>query len=550
MSLDLDPPCPPADDVPGALGKSIAEQCRILREFQAHEEAKAQVANGTPALNGRKKKSNLAKGTAPPETDPLLSLHTTDTGNGQRLVALHGADIRFCHSWGKWLNWNGQRWQTDDQGRPDSLAKSVCRELLKRATDRAAELAKLLAEQPENENAIKAAIERMRQLQDFAMRSESAQRLAAMVKLARSEPTIPILPEELNKNAWLLNCPNGTLDLRTGKLNPHRREDLLTTLCPTPYDPAATCPTWLRFLNEIFPESSDSGERPDNIELILYLQRFLGYSLTGDTREQILVIFWGTGANGKSTLLNAILETLGADYFGKLPATALMAARGERHPTELAGLFGKRLVIAMETDDGARLNEPRIKELTGGDPITARRMREDFWTFAPTHKLILCTNHRPRLTGRDHAIARRMRLVPFIRRFAESEQDKTLPEKLRAEAPGILAWLVAGCLDWQRHGLPMPPQVKAATGEYLTSEDLLSAWISDCCVTGSVEYRARAADLYSNYRAWSERAGEKYIMTCRQFTAAMREDNYEDYTSAGLWFRGIALRNDEMENQP
>src|SRR5262249_40212048 len=160
-----------------------------------------------------------------------------------------------------------------------------------------------------------------------------------------------------------------------------------------------------------------------NVELIAYVQRLFGYALTGDTREQILTIFWGTGANGKSTLLNAILETVGSDYCVKLPATTLMVSQGERHPTELAGLFGRRLAIAVETNDGARLNEALVKDLTGGDRLTVRRMREDFWSFDPTHKLILCTNHKPRITGRDHAIRRRLRLVPFKRRFTHQEQD-------------------------------------------------------------------------------------------------------------------------------
>jgi putative DNA primase/helicase len=369
-----------------------------------------------------------------------------------------------------------------------------------------------------------------------------------MVDMAQSEPGIPILPDALNGDRWLLNCVNGTVDLRTGELRSHRREDHLTALCPTPYDPEGACPTWHRFLYDIFPESGGAAETPDNWELIAYVHRFLGSALTGDTREQILTIFWGAGANGKSTLLNALLETVGPDYFGKLPATALMVARGERHPTELAGLFGKRLAVAMETAEGARLNEALVKELTGGDPLSVRRMREDFWTFTPTHKLVLCTNHRPRITGRDHAIRRRLRLVPFTRRFKEHEQDKGLPEKLLAERPGILAWLVRGCLDWQAHGLPTPRGVTDATAEYVAGEDVLTTWLAECCATGQTDFRARAADLYANYRAWSERSGERLSMPLRQFTGGLRDEGFEDYTSNGLWFRGVCLHPNQRND--
>jgi putative DNA primase/helicase len=393
-----------------------------------------------------------------------------------------------------------------------------------------------------------AALGKMKQLQAFAFQSEAAGRLVAMIGRAKSEPGVPILPAALNAEPWLLNCPNGTVDLRTGQLRPHRREDYLTALCPTPYDPAATCPTWLRFLNDIFPESGDAGEAPDNADLIAYVHRFLGYALTGDTREQILVIFWGGGANGKTTLLNALRGTMGLDYFTKLPATALMVARGERHPTELAGLFGRRLAVATETAEGARLNEALVKDLSGGDPLTVRRMREDFWSFLPTHKLVILTNHKPRITGRDHGIRRRLRLVPFTRRFAEQEQDKELPGKLEAEATGILAWLVRGCLDWQAHGLPTPREVTEATAEYVANEDVLRTWLAECCVTGSGDFRRRGADLYANYKAWSDRSGERFIMTCRQFTAALREEGFEDYHNNGLWFCGVTLRPDAERN--
>jgi putative DNA primase/helicase len=519
---------------------------------------KSMFEQAMPAQKPKKKRDKRSerngtatKGEGAGGCDPLLAFHQTDTGNGLRLVHLHGADLRYCHPWKKWLCWDGQRWREDDRGRPELLAKVVCRELLKRASCRATELAaKLQAASPDQEGAITAAIKRMHELQAFAFKSEHKERLAAIVALARSEPGIPILPSALNSDPWLFNCPNGTIDLRTGKLRKHGREDYLTQICPTSFEPNAKCPAWLKFLEQVFPATGDAAEAAGNIELIEFVQRVLGYALAGSVREHLLPICWGTGRNGKSTLLNAVSATLGPHYSGKAPRQLLTAKRGEHHPTELATLFGKRFVCAIETEAGQRLAESLVKELTGGDPVTCRRMKEDFWTFNPTHTLILCTNHKPRVLGRDVAMWTRIRLVPFIRRFTEEEQDKALPEKLLAERPGILSWLVRGCLQWQAHGLGETADVRAATSEYKSSEDLLAAFIRDRCATGSDEYRARASDLYDAYKKWCDATGEHQSLTSRQLCAALREEGFQDFTSAGLWFRGIAPRHfDSLEQE-
>src|SRR5262249_47330418 len=201
-------------------------------------------------------------------------------------------------------------------------------------------------------------------------------------------------------------------------------EDYLTKLCPTEYNPEATCPVFLRFLDALFGS---------NAELIVFIQRLLGCCLSGDISEQVLPIFWGTGANGKSTLLNAVMEAMGEDFAMKASADMLMTSRGERHPTELAQLFGKRLVVASESSEGRRLNEALIKDLTGGEPIRARRMREDFWEFKPTHKVILVTNHKPEVRGRDAGIWRRLRLVPFMLRFWDPNEPDC-PDSVPPEA--------------------------------------------------------------------------------------------------------------------
>ena len=269
-----------------------------------------------------------------------------------------------------------------------------------------------------------------------------------MLRLAQSELGIPIRPIDLDQNPWLLNCPNGTVDLKTGELKPHCREDLLTQLCPTNFNPDRSTYHWDRFLELVFDHRQD---------LLDYGHRLLGYMITGDVREQVLPIFYGVGANGKSTLINTFMKVIGNDYTMQAPSDLLMAKRHNSHPTERADLFRKRLVTCAETEQNRRLNEALVKALTGGERIRARRMREDFWEFDPTHKVILCTNHKPQVRGTDHAIWRRLRLLPFEKTFwnpddsesgpDELRQDKELMGRLLLESEGILFWAVPGCLE-------------------------------------------------------------------------------------------------------
>src|SRR5262249_502237 len=344
---------------------------------------------------------------------------------------------------------------------------------------------------------------------------------------------VPILPDQLDRDPWLLNCANGTVELRTGRLREHRHGDYLTKLSPVPYDPNARAPQFDHFLHTIF-----GGNEP----VIRYLQRLVGYALTGDVSEQILPIFWGSGANGKSTLLNALTDMLGTSYAIKAATDLLMVKRGDTHPTERADLFGKRLVLCIETEEGKRLAEALVKDLTGGDRIRARRMREDFWEFSPTHKVILCTNHRPRITGTDHAIWRRIRLIPFTVTIPDDNQDKRLPEKLRSELPGILAWAVQGCLAWQRDGLPTPEEVQVATKEYRDTQDLLGQFLDECCLAGNDNFRCKASALYTAYQSWCERGGEEPSKQ-RGFGESMTERGFKREQSNGTWYVGVALRD-------
>src|SRR5919107_5291637 len=259
----------------------------------------------------------------------------------------------------------------------------------------------------------------------------------------------------------LLNVLNGTIDLRTGELRPHRREDLITKMAPVEYDPNSPVPAWAATLERVLPS-------PD---LRAFFKKLCGYAISGETSEHLLPVLYGTGANGKSTVLSTLLAAAG-DY-GMQAAPDLLVAKKGAHPTEVADLFGMRLVASIEVEDGRRLAESLVKQLTGGDKVRARRMRQDFWQFEPTHKVFMAVNHKPEVRGTDTAIWRRIRLIPFTETIPPGEQDKKLPEKLRAELFGILAWCVEGCLEWQREGLQAPEEVRRATGQYRSEMDVI-----------------------------------------------------------------------------
>lgn len=405
--------------------------------------------------------------------------HLTDLGNARRLVARHRNDLRYCFPWGKWLHWDGCRWADDESGEVFRRGKETVAAMY-------AEAAALTDEKA------RAA------LAGHALKSEADGKIRAMLSLARSEPGVPILPADLDQDPWLLNVLNGTLDLRTGLLREHRREDYLSRLVPIAYDAAAEAPGWLAFLESIFP---------DKARLIRFLQKAIGYCLTGDTREQYLFFCHGRGANGKTTLLR-MLQYLLADYARQAAPDLLLVKHGSEHPTGLADLAGARLVVCIETDEGKRLAEALVKQMTGGDKMKARKMREDFWEWQPTHKTWLAANHRPEIRGTDYAIWRRIRLIPFTVTIPEVEQDRGLLDKLRTELPGILAWAVQGCLAWQQEGLQAPPEVLAATAEYREESDVVGCFLEERCILGT-DLMVPARDLYAAYAKWCEESGEK-----------------------------------------
>lgn len=327
-----------------------------------------------------------------------------------------------------------------------------------------------------------------------ARRIATAKSVNAILSLAQSDPRLVVPASAWNADPMALNTPQGVVDLRTGVLRPRGAAEYLTQAARVA--PAAgTCPTWLRFLDQVF-----MGDR----ELIEFMRRALGYSLTGDRREQVLFFFYGLGANGKSVLID-LMQWLAGDYSLKLPASVLMQSKGERHPTELAQLRGKRLAVSSELDESSFFNESLIKELTGDAVLTARFMRQDFFEFAMTQKHVIVGNFKPRLKGGDPAIARRMLLVPFMASFKGKARDPQMLDKLRAEAPAILQWIVGGAADWARDGLAVPESVRAASAAYLAEHDDLALWLDECCLrTGE----GKAADLYASFASWKKSRGE------------------------------------------
>lgn len=471
--------------------------------------------------------------------------HYTDLGNAYRLVRVHGQDLRHVPGWG-WLSWDGQRWQRDEKA-PMLCAKSIALGFYQDAKDLQAkaqehlEAAKRAATAGDT-TAEAIAQERFKELQgkaaaavSWAKASQARGKLEAAVKLAESESAVSAEADQFDADPWLFNCANGILDLRSGILRPHNRSDLFTTLAPVAYDPAATCPTWDAFLARIMRDSS---------ELIGFLQRLIGYSLTGSVREQMIFFLYGSGANGKSVFLRTILAMLGRDYAKQAAPDVLIESR-DRHPTEVADLAGVRFVASIEVSEGKRLAENLVKQMTGGDPMKARLMRQDFFQFDPQFKICLAANHKPVVKGTDFAIWRRIKLIPFEVTIPEAEQDKTLGDKLLAELPGILAWAVRGCLAWQREGLGIPPAVVDATAAYRAESDELAPFLEECCNQGE-KLQAQAGPLFKAYQAWAEANGilTRDQLTNVKFGRQLQErgfDKYKDPSSRQTFYTGLEL---------
>ncbi|HZL60315.1 MAG TPA: phage/plasmid primase, P4 family [Stellaceae bacterium] len=427
---------------------------------------------------------------APPTSDEALALTYAER---------YAGTLRYVAAWARWLKFDGGRWQFEDTLAAFDLARAICREAA-------------------------AGCNKPGQARKLA----DARSVAAVERLARSDRRLAARVDQWDADPWLLNTPAGSVDLRSGRLRPHRVEDYLTKA--TAVVPAGDCPRWLEFLQRI----TDGDD-----ELELFLQRVAGYCLTGATSEHALFFGHGTGANGKSVFVNTLAGVMG-DYATTAAMETFTASKSDRHPTDLAGLRGARLVTATETEEGRRWAEARIKTLTGGDKVSARFMRQDFFEFVPQFKLLIVGNHKPGLRGVDEAIRRRMNLIPFAVTIPEAERDEGLSDKLRAEWPGILRWMVDGCADWQRDGLEKPEAVKRATESYLAAEDALALWLAECCTTKPND-TAMSAALFKSWSRWATAAGE-FVSSQKRFSQAIEDRGFiKTPMRAGAQFQGIAI---------
>lgn len=441
----------------------------------------------------------------------VVSLFDSDSHDSLalRFTALYGASVRYCAAWGKWLIWDGRRWKPDTVTSVRNMARKVCRDVA----------GELIRPKPS---------------------IKSMTTAKAVEWFAQADPRHATEADLWDADPWLLNTPTGTVNLRTGRMGQNDPDHHITKI--TAAGPGGECPTWLEFLRRVTGDDADLQD---------FLKRIAGYALTGVTREHAMFFFYGTGGNGKGTFLNTLTAIMG-DYATVSTMDAFTAGLGDRHSTELAMLRGARLVSAQETEEGRRWAESRIKAMTGGDPITARFMYHDFFTYLPQFKLVIAGNHKPGLRNVDEAIRRRFHLVPFTQTIPSEERDPHLPDKLKAEWPGILAWMIEGCREWQTVGLVPPQCVRSATDEYLAGEDDVQTWLDECCDLDPYGYALNKA-LYASWKAWADQAGVRAMSGKRLYDQLRTKGFVSDETTrqpgTGLSrFRGLRVRPIERDD--
>jgi P4 family phage/plasmid primase-like protien len=478
---------------------------------------------------GEKPRKPTPASTAKPEAakstdaEPAPSAHLrffphTDVGNAERLQALHGDDLRYCHELGQWYIWDGSRWRTDRTGEINRRAVDMVRTLYTEAGEEE-DLAKRTA------------------IGKYARSCESRSSIEAAVHICKSLKGIPATVDDFDADRLLINAANGTIDLRTGELRPHQRADLMTKLVPVAYDPAALCPAWDSFLTQILPDET----------VRTFIQRAAGYSLTGEVIDECLVFLHGSGSNGKSTLVNTLLTMMGDYALQSAPDMLIAKDKSGGANNDIARLFGQRLVVTSEPGESVRLAEGLVKQITSKDRITARFLHKEFFDFWPTHKTWFCANHKPQIRGADNGIWRRIKLIPFDIRIADDQKDTHLQRKLEADLPGILAWAVRGCLDWREHGLGEPAAVKAATDSYRGEMDVLKSFLEDCCVIRP-SLSVVGTSLWTAYNRWCDDNAEKPVgkqtfgRRLQEAHAIVPGKNIGPEHSRG--WQGIALRSD------
>ncbi len=481
----------------------------------------------TPALTpGMKKDLALRRAKAEAGDAEVIALHPsgngkpkiqrryalTDLGNAERFADDHRGVVRYVNQWGKWIVWNGSCWQPDES-----------REAIRRATKTVRKM--FLESWPEGGGFDKS-------LERHSLKSESRRSLQDLLALASAQEGIPINAAELDRDPMLFNLASGTLDLNRGEHRVALQEDYITKQSEVAYDPAAECPAWLEFLDTIMAENKD---------LIGFLQRLAGYCLTGSVKEQKLFLLYGEGSNGKSTFLNTLLHLWGG-YGRKVPSSLLLSRKDGTASNELAELFGVRLAVASETGEGKRMAESLVKELTGGERLTGRRLYEQFFNWEPTHKVILTTNHKPEISGNDYAIWRRICLIPFTVTIPEDDQDRDLPNRLLAEAPGILNWCLAGLRHYQEVGLVEPEEVRTAVTEYRNEMDRLRDFLEEQCVERPYA-EVKSSALRRAYEDWCQINGET-CMGAKEFQNRLKDKGFSPKKGSRgeRFWSGIGLR--------
>jgi putative DNA primase/helicase len=428
----------------------------------------------------------------------------TEDSAAQRFAALYEGKLQYCHDTGAWFVWEGNNWQPNKTGVAFRWARELARELAKHQEDK---------------------VRYITSKTTFAAGTE---------RFARTDVAFAVTMEAWDKDPFLLGTPSGTVDLRSGLLRASKPDEGITKLTSVGPSEKADCPRWLAFLDEATNRDRD---------MVRLLQQWCGYALTGDTREQSLMFVHGPGGNGKSVFLNVLTGIL-QDYATTAAMDTLTASKFDKHTTDLAMLRGARLVTASETEEGRAWAEARLKQMTGGDPITARYMRQDNFTFRPTFKLTIVGNHKPALKNVDEAMRRRLRIVPFIHK--PISPDRRLEETLKGEWPGILRWMIEGCLDWQAHGLSNPLKVAEATEAYFSEQDTFGHWIEENCDSDpnnpKTILKEQAGILFNDWKVYAGNAGEA-AGDLKAFNQAMRRKGFEPFRNKAMrGFKGVALK--------
>jgi putative DNA primase/helicase len=497
---------------------SFPEACKIASKYGIEPLQKSQE-DWKPTKEAKPTKREIQKIIGAVE-GKLFEIRDSDLFNAEQFVKKYRGKVLWCDDWKDWLIYKGGRWIKDREVEIQKLAKEVILDFYRQASQ-------MEEEDKERKNLVK-----------HALKSETNRAINSMLELARSE--LAILPENFDKDIYIVNFKNGTLHLKTMEFWTHRPEDYLTKQINAYYDPNATCPRWLEFLNKIFGQDQN---------LIEFIQKAVGYSLSGDAGEDCLFILYGTGQNGKTTFLKTLKEIWG-DYAIDSPVEMLLYKDNNTIPNDIARLSGARLVMTIEAPEGRRLNETLIKKLTGRDTMTARFLHREYFEFEPTFKLWLATNHKPVVYENSLAFWRRVRLIPFTIQISNEERIPNYEKILLEEKEGIINWTIEGFKKWEKEGLGIPETVRIATQEYRDDMDVIAEFIEEKCIEDR-NIETTTKELYDAYSKWCEENNEKPISN-KSFGRRLEERGYQSIrigTKGAKGWRGIGLKTTTNEHK-